>query len=172
MRRRRRRKRRLQGEVELNLAAMLDMAFQLLTFFILTFKPAPVEGQISLRMPPAQPVSAAQSSVQAGTNPDNLNPVQGLNSLIISVIPNGVGGIGSMSLGESPLATLTGLNDRLRTVLSDQASPFDQVVIQVGSGLHYDALMGVVDVCTRQKLPDGQRLTKLSFVELPDVTTE
>jgi biopolymer transport protein ExbD len=36
-------KKRNQGEVELNLAAMLDMAFQLLTFFILTFKPAPVE---------------------------------------------------------------------------------------------------------------------------------
>ena len=31
---------------------MLDMAFQLLTFFILTFRPAPIEGQISLRLPP------------------------------------------------------------------------------------------------------------------------
>ena len=48
-----RRKRRGSGEeVELNLAAMLDMAFQLLTFFILTFKPAPVEGQVNLRLPP------------------------------------------------------------------------------------------------------------------------
>ncbi len=172
MRRRHKRKRRSQGEVELNLAAMLDMAFQLLAFFILTFKPAPVEGQIMLRMPPAQPVSAAQSTVQAGADPDNLNPVQGLNSLIISVLPGASGDIASMSLGESPLATLSGLNDRLRTVLSDAASPFDQVVIQVGSGLRYDALMGVVDVCTRQTLPDGQRLTKLSFVELPDVEVE
>jgi hypothetical protein len=121
-----------------------------------------------LRMPPAQAVSIARNAEQAGNNPENTNPVQGLNSLIISVLPNTQGGIGSMSLGESPLATLSGLNDRLHTVLSDAASPFDQVVIQVGSGLHYDALMGVVDVCTRQKLPNGQRLTKLSFVELPD----
>ncbi len=148
---------------------MLDMAFQLLTFFILTFKPAPIEGQISLRMPPAEPVSPVRAAEQAGDNPDNINPVQGLNSLVISVIPNAAGGIGSMAIGESPSATLAGLNDRLHTVLSDQASPFDQVVIQVGSGLRYDALMDVVDVCTRQRLPDGQRLTKLSFVELPDV---
>ena len=48
---RKKRKRGLE-EVELNLAAMLDMAFQLLTFFILTFKPAPVEGQITLRLRP------------------------------------------------------------------------------------------------------------------------
>jgi biopolymer transport protein ExbD len=170
--RRRRRKRRSQEGVELNLAAMLDMAFQLLTFFILTFRPAPVEGQISLRMPPPEPISPVRSEVQAGANPENTDPVQGLNSLVISVIPNGAGGVGSMAIGESPIGTLAGLNDRLKTVLSDAASPFDQVVVQVGSGLRYDALMGVVDVCTRQRLPSGQKLTRLSFVELPDVNTE
>jgi biopolymer transport protein ExbD len=172
MPRRRKHRRRSADGVELNLAAMLDMAFQLLTFFILTFRPAPVEGQISLRMPPAEPVTPVQSAVEAGQNPENTDPVAGLNSLVVSVIPNDAGGIGSMAIGESPIATLAGLNDRLKTVLSDAASPFDQVVIQVGSGLRYDALMGVVDVCTRQHLPDGQRLTKLSFVELPDVATE
>ena len=154
--------------MELNLAAMLDMAFQLLTFFILTFRPAPVEGQISLRMPPAQPISPVKDAVQAGDNAANNDPVQGLNSLVISVVPSAGGGIGSMAIGEGVVATLTGLNDRLKTVLGDQASPFDQIVIQVGSGLRYDALMDVVDVCTRQKLPSGQKLTKLSFIEMPD----
>jgi biopolymer transport protein ExbD len=166
--RRRSRRRRAEGAVELNLAAMLDMAFQLLAFFILTFKPAPVEGQISLRMPPAQPVSPVKNAVQAGDNAPNNDPVQGLNSLVITVVPNAGGGIGSMAIGESVVATLTGLNDRLKTVLADQASPFDQVVIQVGSGLRYDALMSLIDVCTRQTLPSGKKLTKLSFVELPD----
>jgi biopolymer transport protein ExbD len=169
---RRRKRRRSETAVELNLAAMLDMAFQLLTFFILTFRPAPVEGQISLRMPPAQPVTPVKDAIQAGDNAANNNPVQGLNSLVISVIPNSAGGIGSMAIGEGLVATLIGLNDRLKTVLGDQASPFDQVVIQVGPGLRYDALMGVVDVCTRQKLPNGQKLTKLSFVELSDVQAQ
>jgi biopolymer transport protein ExbD len=158
--------------VELNLAAMLDMAFQLLTFFILTFRPAPVEGQISLRMPPAQPVTPVKSAMQAGDNAAENNPVQGLNSLVISVIPNAAGGIGSMAIGEGAVATLTGLSDRLKAVLGDPASPFDQVVIQVGPGLRYDALMGVVDVCTRQKLPSGQKLTKLSFVELNEAPAQ
>jgi biopolymer transport protein ExbD len=168
-----RRNKRRRGErgVELNMAAMLDMAFQLLTFFILTFRPAPVEGQISLRMPPAQPVTPLRSAAQAGADEFNTDPLQGLNSLVISVIPNAEGNIGSMAIGEGTVATRFGLNDRLQAILGDQSSPFDQVVIQVGSGLRYDALMSVVDICTRQRLPSGERLTKLSFVELPDAAT-
>src|ERR1044071_7764495 len=116
---RRRKRHKAQGEVELNLAAMLDMAFQLLTFFILTFRPMPVEGQISLRMPPAQPVTPVKNAVQAGNSADNTNPVQGLNSLVISIVPTANGGIGSLSIGEGPVATLAGLADRLKAVLGD-----------------------------------------------------
>ena len=49
---RRRKKHKPPGEVQINLAAMLDMAFQLLAFFILTFRPAPIEGHFQLHMPP------------------------------------------------------------------------------------------------------------------------
>ena len=165
-------RRRADEAVELNMAAMLDMAFQLLAFFVLTFRPSPVEGQISLRMPPAQPVTPVRSAVDAGSDTSSTDPVQGLNSLVISVIPNASGEIGSMAVGEGTVGTLAGLNERLHTIFSDQASPFDQVVVQVGSGLRYDALMSVVDVCTRQRLSDGRRLTKLSFVELTEASTE
>jgi len=34
-----------QVEVEVQITPMLDMAFQLLTFFILTYRPAPTEGR-------------------------------------------------------------------------------------------------------------------------------
>ena len=35
--------------MQLNMAAMLDMAFQLLAFFILTYSPGKVEGCIAIR---------------------------------------------------------------------------------------------------------------------------
>src|SRR5579864_9196972 len=54
---RRHRRRASKAEVELNLASMLDMAFQLLAFFILTFHPSPIEGQLSLHLPPAAPIT-------------------------------------------------------------------------------------------------------------------
>lgn len=164
----RRRRRKSAEEVELNLAAMLDMAFQLLTFFILTFKPSPVEGQISLRMPPPQPVvMATKNAQQAGNNNKNTNPVAGLNSLVITVLGNAAGRIEQLSVGDGPVGTnVQALESRLATVLSDPGVGFEQVIIQVGSSLHYDELMKVVDVCTRQRLPNGEKLTKLSFVEL------
>jgi biopolymer transport protein ExbD len=151
----------------MNLTAMLDMAFQLLAFFVLTFKPAPIEGEVMLRMPPPQAVMAQKvKSKSAGSSSKEL--MSGLTSLVISVLPNKNGNLGTMAIGEQAVGNLAALDNQLRAVLTDQASPFEQVIIQVGSGVRYDALMSVVDVCTRQKLPNGQPLTKLSFVELPD----
>jgi biopolymer transport protein ExbD len=160
-------KRKKPADVELNLAAMLDMAFQLLTFFILTFKPAPVEGQVDLRLPPPEPIAQVKTDKQAGSDTNNNNPVQGLNSLIISVFPTQGGQIQSLAIGEGNVGNLQALEGQLRTVLADPGSPFDQVIIQVGSALHYEELMKVIDVCTRQTLADGKKLSKLSFVELP-----
>ena len=42
---------------------MLDMAFQLLTFFILTFRTVPVEGQINLRLPPPKPIPGGTNTI-------------------------------------------------------------------------------------------------------------
>ena len=41
-----------------------------------------------------------------------------------------------------------------------------RMVIQVSSELRYEELMKVVEVCAKQKLPDGKPLSKLSFVEV------
>ena len=76
-------KRKSPEEVELNLAAMLDMAFRILTFFVLTFKPAPVEGQVALRMPPPQPLAIQAGKAQAGSTEENKDPVAGFNTLAI-----------------------------------------------------------------------------------------
>ena len=165
---RRRQQRRSHSEVELNLAAMLDMAFQLLTFFILTFKPAPVEGQISLRLPPPQAVVVAKDAQKAGQDTTNTNPVQGVTTLTISVFADSqTGAIKSLGVGETQVPSIVALNGKLKEVFADPGNPFDQVIIQVSDSCRYDELMKVVDVCTRQVLPDGQKLSKLSFVEVP-----
>jgi biopolymer transport protein ExbD len=164
----RKRKRHSQSDVELNVTAMLDMAFQLLTFFILTFKPAPIEGQISLRLPPPQAVVVAKNGQQAGSDLKNTNPVQGVNTLTISVFADPkTGKIGSLGVGETQVSGIAALDGKLKEVFADPGNPFDQVIIQVSDTCRYDELMKVVDVCTRQVLPDGQKLSKLSFVEVP-----
>lgn len=159
----RRKKRHGGGGVELNMAAMLDMAFQLLTFFILTFRPAPVEGEVRLRLPPPQPITM-KAGQTAGSNSANTNPAAGLDTLIVSAFAKPDGSLGQMSIGESQIGSVAGLDRRLAEVLADPTIGFDQVVIQVDNRLTYDGLMQVVDVCTRQKLANGEKLNKLSFV--------
>jgi biopolymer transport protein ExbD len=160
-----RRYQRPQAEVELNMASMLDMAFQLLAFFILTFHPAPIEGQISLRLPPPQPVTKGVEPV--GSDLTNTNPAKGVDTLTISVFADKSGEIGSLGVGESGVANLAVLESRLQEIFADKNNSFEQVIIQVGSNLRYGALMKVVDICTHLKLPGGQKLSKLSFVEVP-----
>ena len=167
----RRKKRKSLEAVELNLAAMLDMAFQLLTFFILTFKPAPVEGQINLRMPPPQSITPLAGGKKAGEDTSNTDPLQGLNTLVISVAANPKDGtVGSMQVEQELVGSLPRLDDRLRAIFGNPTSPKDQVLIHVDSKLTYAALMSVVDVCTRQVIVDKdgtqKPLTKLSFVEM------
>lgn len=168
---RRRRKRRAQPDVELNLAAMLDMAFQLLTFFILTFRPAPIEGQVSLRLPPPQAAVVVKDAQKAGQDTSNTNPVQGVNTLTISVFTNPRSGvIEGLGVGETQVTGIAALKGKLKEVFGDEGNPFDQVLIQVSDTCRYDELMKVVDVCTQQEITmDGkkQKLSKLSFVELP-----
>jgi biopolymer transport protein ExbD len=164
----RRKRRRAQAEVELNLAAMLDMAFQLLAFFILTFRQPPLEGQISLRLPPPQATVVAKNAQPAGADLENKNPLQGMNTLTISVSADPkTGAISGLRVGESPVGGIAALDGKLKELFGDQGNPFDQVIIQVSDSCRYEELMKIIDVCTHQTLPNGKKLSKLSFVELP-----
>ena len=162
-----RRKRKNPGDeqVELNVTAMLDMAFQLLAFFILTFKSPPPEGQISLRLPPPLAINA-KTVTPPGQQASDSNAVKGVDTLTISVIAQG-GGAPSYAVGERSVFTVAALESELGKIFGDKGNPFEQVVIQVSSDVTYESLMKVIEACAKQKLPDGNKLSKLSFVEVP-----
>ena len=166
---RRRKKKQLEGEVELNLTAMLDMAFQLLAFFILTFKPSPTEGYIALRMPPPQATTKPGAAAAADQN-QAFAPIERLETLMVTIKSAADGSVGSIQIEEgTPNATLNEFEQQLNTLLGALAAPFEQVILQVGSGLHYDSLVRILDICSRVKLASGQQLTKLSITELPEL---
>ena len=164
----RRRHRRKSGEdVELNLTAMLDMAFQLLAFFCLTFQPPPAEGQISMRLPPPKPVlSDVKSKIDAGQNQSKELPT-GLNTLVVSLFADPSGTLSGLSVGETPIPTLPSLDAKLKKIFADKDNPFDQVIVQVQEDVKYEDLMKVIEICASQKLPNGKLLDRLSFVENP-----
>ena len=94
--RRGRKKVRGHDDVELNVAAMLDMAFQLLAFFILTFKPSPIESQIMMRLPDKAVTQAPSNSVSVTDVAE-----EGL-SVPISIYSTPEGEIEKLVIGENP----------------------------------------------------------------------
>lgn len=169
----RRRRKSGHDEVELNLAAMLDMAFQLLTFFILTFRPSPIEGQIALNLPPPVAVTNMQARPAAGTGGGDASVVPGTGTLVLSLYAAPDGKLKELVFGARPLLRgpldkggLALLNTELENLLATPAGAFDAVQLHVDPLLDYETFLGVMVTCSKQKTPEGTPLEKLSFVEL------
>ena len=134
----RRRKRRLQGEVELNLASMLDMAFQLLAFFILTFRPAPAEGQLLLHLPPPEPIAKPLSGLPDGTAPSE-EAVASEKTLEIRLACDAAGKLASIGVGFG--TAFAAGDDKSLAVLDQQ---LQQVLETAG---HFGIRLGLELVC-------------------------
>lgn len=170
----RRRRHKSPGDVQLNLAAMLDMAFQLLAFFILTFKPAPIEGHFQLHMPSAIPMTDVRpEDTTASTGSAGAEVSAFVETLDIYVTADDRGQVTSVTVGQQTVVagplnanSSNQLNRNLMSVFNIRAVPYDRIQLHVDPRLHYEELMKVVDVCTRQTLPDGTPMKQLGFTDL------
>jgi biopolymer transport protein ExbD len=167
----RRRNKHSQEEVQLNLAAMLDMAFQLLAFFILTFRPSPIEGHLAMRLPKPGTVS----SVATGESSDaaEMPAAEVKESFLVLVYADGAGRVskvtaapgGDVFEGPANSEHLARLNRTMAEAFG-QAGAYEQVEVVSDPALRYDELMKVVDICLRQQMPDGSQLQNISFSKL------
>ncbi len=147
---------RSEETFEVSLAPMLDMAFNLLTFFIFTFRPAPIELQFNLNLLPTSPTAEPETPPEEAPS-DQPAPIRMLTT---SLFADSEGRLSRATLEEFEFDDLKGLGDRLKTILSDPELGFDQATIQVDSKLHYRYLVEVINLFAALKL------TKISFSEL------
>lgn len=162
--RRNRKKVRGHDDVELNVAAMLDMAFQLLAFFILTFKPSPIESQIMMRLPADKPVTQAPSTQVDSAQVEDEGLV-----ISISIYSTPEGEIDKLEVGQRVISAPT--VDELLPAFKTELAVIvqlgcDSITVRVGEDLRYERLMQIVDICGKQELPSGERLSKVSIVPL------
>lgn len=146
------RKMRSQSEVELNLASMLDMAFQLLAFFILTVQPAgssKEEAELERRLP------AQQAVISIGDRVDS--NVKSAVTLTINVLSDN-GSIDALQVGiptkfpmvaVAPDSKLQNLQDQLTGLTN---TGFEQLIIQYSPNLRWGELMRVTDVCAKRNI--------------------
>jgi biopolymer transport protein ExbD len=165
----RRKKRHIEAEVQLNMAAMLDMAFQLLAFFILTYQPGAVEGCIAIRMPPPGAVARPDAAKEGGAaSPSNADALATATTLEVAVTAGKNGSIAAIRVAEHPpVANLADFEQKLHSLMKISNIPFEQVLLRVSPSLEYQNVLRVVEICARNKLTPGDQQTKLSIVELP-----
>jgi biopolymer transport protein ExbD len=151
---------RSQG-VEVPITPMLDMAFQLLTFFILTYRPAPSEGQFSMNLLPAQ----AATEIKKEQPKENENPSLDVSLRTLTTIlrAGGDGLLGEVMLADKPIQGMDELKKELESFVNDPILSFDQALIKVDPRLKYSEVIKVIDVFSSLK---PKPLTKISFAEL------
>ncbi|HBC85636.1 MAG TPA: hypothetical protein DCZ94_01650 [Lentisphaeria bacterium] len=123
---------------ELNLTAMIDIAFQLLSFFLMTMKPVDVMALMDVSRPA----------------PDSRAPAKALNVLTITILAD----------EKQPFA----LNDRVIRIedldmmlcKAGELNPDQNVIVACMQKSLHSRLIDALDLCAKAKL------TKLSVVSL------
>jgi biopolymer transport protein ExbD len=131
---------------DLPITPMLDMSFQLMAFFILTFKPAPTEAQLALALPPAEGGPAA-----VAPPPSELNPAEE-EQLLVQVYAAANGGVGKIvalrTSGEEPLADTSALFKYLKDEVDQRkgrkAGP-PKLKLEMAPDLNYQYVIKMVD---------------------------
>ena len=153
-------KKKPQEEVEIPITPMLDMAFQLLTFFILTYHPMPTEGQFAMTMMPAAPTTDLRAQAPAEATTPNESIPASLRTLPTVLRAADSGSLGRVTIAETDVQGMDALKKELGNILKDPTLPFDQALIKVDPNLKYSELMQVIDVFSSLKV------TKIAFAEL------
>jgi len=146
--RNRKRKEEAPVDVTLPITPMLDMSFQLLSFFILTFHPAPTEGQLSINLPQ---VNAAE---KAEVDPTELADKK--DEYTITLSANASGELANISM-KGPSSDIGDIRDT--AALLDQLKKIPKppgrgaegvsITIEAANDLVYAVLIHVMDQCKK-----------------------
>src|SRR5260221_4211229 len=134
-------------EPELPVTPMLDMAFQLLAFFVMTYHPSALEGQIALNLPSQGGV------INVNGIDSDIEPKTFVEVTVVVRTRQGVGASGGISqlliqqregnTTVEDLATLTAVLRKIRSGLANQ----DELTIAADSRLKWGHVVTVADHC-------------------------
>jgi len=146
--RKRTRKEEIPVDVTLPITPMLDMSFQLLSFFIITFHPMPTEGQLSVNLPK---VDAADKPQDDPTPPEDKK-----DEYTVTLIASSSGDLASISMkgptGEmGNIRNTADLYDQLKKIPKPPGRGAEGVAITVeaSNDLVYARLIEVMDLAKK-----------------------
>ena len=139
-----------QAKIEQQMTPMIDVVFQLLTFFILSFKVVTAEGDFNLKMPLARG--------DAG-NPSTFSPLP----LKLYLQADEQGELNGLRLNDTKFAPgdWRGVQSRLLHVVGSETAPGSlretlEVQIECDYQLHYDHTIAAVTAISGTRSASGQ----------------
>ena len=134
-------------EVMFPVTPMLDMAFQLLAFFVLTFQAPSAETHLDLDLPvtPAALPGAAGGEARAGSQKVDTDLE---NDLWVRAEADDLGDLKALRLGEAAVPDVAALGDRLRRYAEVLEGRPLRVRLVADDGLRYEEAARVMAACS------------------------
>jgi biopolymer transport protein ExbD len=110
-------------EITLPITPMLDMAFQLLMFFIFTYNPSALEGQMDLALPTKDTKAAHNAQDISQTAESNKDQSQEVRSAYTVTLEEGPV---KTPMGNAETSPLQALKDHLKLVFRDKAMTINE----------------------------------------------
>lgn len=146
---RRRRKEEAPIDIAVPITPMLDMSFQLLSFFILTFHPMPTEGQMAINLP----------KVDATDTPppmDQLPPEDKKDEYTITVHAGSSGevallGLKGPTVNSENIKNFSDLLGQLQAIPKPAGRGAEgvSITIEASNDLNYARLIEIMDLCKK-----------------------
>ena len=141
--------------VDLQMTSMIDVVFQLLIFFILTFRFVQPEGDLAIKLP-AEP------------RPGDITTPSHLPTLAVNLSADDEGELRSVSLNEQPLADLAALRREVAQVTLDNLATRDDIRVDLicDQRLKYQNVIAALTAVSGQRDASGQILPLATNVHL------
>lgn len=144
-----------EAKVEQQMTPMIDVVFQLLTFFVMSFKVATSEGDFNIKMP--------QGAARPGSITENTVP-----PMKVRMTADDNGTLNSLKLNESSFATgkegFDSLRSKISKILTDAGGPgvleSAEVELDCDYNLRYEYVIEAITAVSGYRQPDGS-LVKL-----------
>ena len=127
---------------------MLDMAFQLLAFFILTFKAPSAETHIDLHLPTTPAALPAAPRGQARPRASRAVDADLENDLLVRALADDLGDLKSLRLGEAEVPDLAALGERLRRYTGLLGNRPLRVRLVADDRLRYEPAAQIIATCS------------------------
>jgi biopolymer transport protein ExbD len=157
---------RSQTDIKLDLTSMIDIVFQLLVYFIMTFKITAMEGDFNINMP------------TSAVDPTQI--IDPLNKTIEVHLTAGEGGAagpievkyGTDSQVFSDEFRFMRLRDYVKNLVLQAGDPLAasefEVEFDIDRGLHYDHTVKAVEAVSGETNPDGRVATLIKKIRFRD----